>query len=108
MERADPTRAVIDALKLAEAFDTRLASPSVAAAIRRMLRHHPVACGIIRDRVLRPKGIDAVRSFAIGEGRTVAIRAPSFGKDESSSGVPLRAFLDPIRRSPIRRAFGKP
>src|SRR5262249_13175663 len=98
--------AVVHALKLAEAFDTTLESPSIAAAIRNVLRDHPAAAEIIRKRILRPKGIDAARRFASGEGRGIALRAPSFDAPDAARGVPLRSSLDPTSGTgiaPIRK-----
>jgi hypothetical protein len=103
----DPTGAVIDALKLAEAFDTTLASPAIASIIRTHLRANRIAHTIIRERVAGRGGIDAARRFANGQGRSVAVRAPTFGAEPSGTSLPLRSFLNPVwgaRAAPVRRS----
>lgn len=96
----DPTAAIEAALRLAAAFDGEMRSPSVAAAIREVLRADPRAVAVIHERRAQPAPIDAVRRFTRSQGRASVLRAPRFEEQAPSGAIPLRSFL---RRSKHER-----
>jgi hypothetical protein len=100
---ANPVEGMALALKLAEALDVELESPSAAARIRALLQREPEAVRLIREHVLEDGGLDETRLFMRGEGRDAILSAPQFGEREPENATPLRNFLNPVNGRSVPR-----
>ncbi|MCK6549105.1 hypothetical protein L6R52_24895 [Myxococcota bacterium] len=108
LDGSDPLGAVQAGLRYAAAFDGKLASPSVAVAIRELLRRDVRAVALIRrSRAQTSSAVSETRRFLRAEGRTAAVRAPSFGAPPPRAAIPLRALIDPGKTKPAPGSAAK-
>lgn len=99
-----PQAALTRTLKLICAMDSKLRSPTVAEALRALLRAEPEAVAIIRQSHLQLSGLDEARSFARREGRAARLRAPTVASPGAPKRLQVKDFLDPTGRSASGRA----
>lgn len=105
LKARDARDSVLAALRLAAAFDGALTSPGLAATLRGLLQSSPEAVALIRETQGPGNSLDATRRFVLGEGRTVALKAPAVDGPSPRGGLPLRALFDLHQERP--RGLGR-
>ena len=93
---------LVRALKLAEALEETLGSPTASRSIIDLLRAEPEAVELIRKRILRSGGIDEMRKFQKREGRLEPPAAPALDTTPEPNAIRLSTLLDE-RCAPSRR-----
>jgi hypothetical protein len=103
-----PLASVQAALRYAAALDGTLASPSVAVAVRALLKREPRAVALLRaSRAQTSSAVSETRRFLRAEGRIAAVRAPSLGAPRPVDAIPLRAMIDPGNTKPAPGSAAK-
>ncbi len=90
----DPMKALVRALQLTTSFDLQLASPSIAARLRALLRGDQSAMEILRTAMFAsPPADDELHTYVRREGRDEVLCVPQV--PEPPRSVTLRTLIDP-------------
>lgn len=108
LDGPQPESALTRILKLVAAMASKLRSPTVAEALREVLRAEPEAVDMIRRSHLQLASLDEARDFARREGRAARLRAPTVAPPGAPRRLQVKDFLDPTGRSARGRAASRP